>query len=346
MSTQRWSLLMQSRENTSSATWNVSWRRHSQTCHVCLLSNHMNCFCNRLEPGDPENLNVAWTTKQHAPITVVPRWNLEIKNSAGAREVALMHRICFLSVSVIVWVHCGGSTLSFSSVWSRVLNKIYQSRLSSGLEAISPESQCGPSVALISQLVNKSAPTVWPSSFEIQFTSRPPSRCALFLTSGDIKRAGQLRVWGCWTVAQAAWLTQGLVFDKLQHPPAPPNPHRLLCLTGKMSRNWSFVRQSQLVISFWPFNLKVPGDSTGNALRHLPSLKEWSKPFSQPDTSQSEGAVDLLRFSNEVRLSQFREKIVSVMFDLCLFVLTCHSIWILFERFLYLCSSCCSFKAR
>lgn len=184
--------------------------------------HHVNCFCNRLEPGDPEKLNVAWTTKQHAPITVVPRWNLEIKNSAGAREAALMHRICFLSVSVIVWVYCGGSTLSFSSVWSRVLNKIYQSPLSSGLEAISPESQCGPSVALISQLVNKSAPTVWLSSFEIQFTSRPLSRCAPFPHIRRQQVSWTVRVWGVGVLDGGLRRVLCLTSSSIHHPPHTP----------------------------------------------------------------------------------------------------------------------------
>lgn len=39
----------------------------------------------RLKPSDPQKLNVAQTTKQHTPITVVPQWKLEIKIQQGQR---------------------------------------------------------------------------------------------------------------------------------------------------------------------------------------------------------------------------------------------------------------------
>lgn len=100
----------------------------------------------------------------------------------------------------------------------------------------------GPLWPLISQLVNKSAPTARLRLFEIQFGSRP--LCTFNLDSLGGRQAYAERA-----------LT--LTSSGVRHPP--------LCLTGEMSWNWGFVSQSHLIISFRPFGLNVPGDGAGSA---------------------------------------------------------------------------------
>lgn len=127
-----------------------------------------------------------------------------------------------------------------------------------------------PSLAPISQLLNKLTPTSWLSSFEIQFTSRAPSRSALSSQRRQL-RAGQAFV--TWVLS----LTSSSISASL-------------CLTGKMSCCWSFVRQSQLLISFWPFNLNVLGDSAGDAygIRHH---RGWARPLGWLSTLRSPEAA-------------------------------------------------------
>lgn len=75
-------------------------------------------------------------------------------------------------------------------------------------------------------------------------------------SASGLQRVGLL---DCW-----AWRGAGLMQSQSwlwQAPASVP----FFRLTAEVSLNWSFVRKSKLVISFWPFSLCMPADGSANA---------------------------------------------------------------------------------